>query len=70
MSNNDKSIASFLVSIGVFSAAGAASYVGALSLKEKRSLLAVSAISTKGIEYCGSAGITLYGPVSQLTSTR
>lgn len=55
MRNNDKIIAAFLVSLGIFSAAQAVEYVDNLSKKEKASLFSVSSIKTNQIFLCSGA---------------
>lgn len=52
MTNKDKVIAAFLVSVGVFSAAQATKYVATLSQNEKASLISVSANKDNQIFLC------------------
>lgn len=54
MTNKDKVIAAFLVSVGVFSAAQAMQYVGALSSKDKRALSYVADGSKANVLLCNS----------------
>lgn len=42
MTNSEKIIAAFLVSVGVFSASQAAQYVGALSNGDKKALVSIA----------------------------
>jgi len=52
MTNKEKIIAAFLVSVGVFSAVQAAQYVSTLSAKEKSSLAVVAQDSANKILLC------------------
>jgi hypothetical protein len=54
MTNKDKMIAAFLVSVGVFSATQAAQYVGSLSSKEKCALVSVVKGSKANVLLCNS----------------
>lgn len=55
MTNKDKIIAAFLVSIGVFSATQAAQYVRTLSVKEKKILIPAASVSTENIFLCAGS---------------
>ncbi len=52
MTNKDKVIAAFLVSVGVFSAVQAAKYVSSLSLDKKNALVSVAQSSDGKILLC------------------
>ena len=52
ITNKDKIIAAFLVSVGIFSAIQAAKYVGTLSHREKASLFSVSVNKNNQIFLC------------------
>lgn len=52
MTNKDKVIAAFLVSLGLFSVTSAMRYVGTLSEKEKAALLEVSSNKTNSVYLC------------------
>lgn len=52
MTNKDKVIAAFLVSVGILSVAQATKYVATLSHKEKASLISVSANKNTQIYLC------------------
>lgn len=52
MTNKDKMIAAFLVSVGVFSAVQATQYVSTLSLDKKNSLASVAKSSDGKILLC------------------
>ncbi len=54
MKNNDKIIAAFLVSVGIFSAAQATQYLGTLSMKEKTALFSVAKGSNNNLMVCES----------------
>lgn len=61
MKLNDKVIAAFFVSLGVFSASQAAQYVGTLSLAEKKSLVAVVQLgATDSTEVAESRPVSTY----------
>lgn len=49
MTNKDKVIAAFLVSLGIFSISQAGLYVTGLSAKEKNTLVAVATDSNEGL---------------------
>lgn len=50
MKNNDKFLAAFLVSMGLFSTVQAEQYLSALSLVEKQTLSAVAADASDNVE--------------------
>ncbi|MFA6433644.1 MAG: hypothetical protein WCW52_03005 [Elusimicrobiales bacterium] len=52
MTNKDKVIVSFLVSIGIFSSAQAVRYVKTLEISEKNSMISVAKLSNSGIVLC------------------
>lgn len=54
MTNRDKIIAAFLVSVGIFSATQAMQYVRMLSTGEKMKLFSVAKISDAGVLVCAS----------------
>ena len=54
MTNKDKVIAAFLVSVGVFSASQAMQYVGTLSSKDKRALSVVAKSPSAQVMLCES----------------
>jgi len=54
MTNKDKMITAFLVSVGVFSAVQAMQYVGTLSSKDKRALSYVANGSKANVLLCDS----------------
>lgn len=56
MTNKEKMIAAFLVSVGVFSAAQAAKYVNTLSDAEKTSLYSVTTASSQGVYSANGCG--------------
>lgn len=56
MTNKDKVIAAFLVSLGLFSVANATKYVISLSGSEKESILSVAATSNGNIIVCTGSG--------------
>jgi 1-deoxy-D-xylulose 5-phosphate reductoisomerase len=52
MTNKDKVIAAFLVSIGIFSTTQAVRYVKTLEANEKNSMISVAKLSNSGIVLC------------------
>lgn len=52
MTNKDKIIAAFLVSVGIFSAAQAMQYIQTLSTGEKTKLFSVAKVSDTGVLVC------------------
>ena len=56
MTNTDKILAAFLVSLGLFSAANATKYVLSLSGAEKTSLFSVAKTSNDNIIVCEGSG--------------
>jgi len=58
MKNNDKLIAAFLVSLGLFSTIQAEQYVGALSSKEKNALSAVADADTSNVDTSDPSRLT------------
>ncbi len=56
MTNKDKVIAAFLVSLGLFSVANATKYVISLSGSEKESILSVASVSNGNIIVCTGSG--------------
>lgn len=52
MTNKDKVIAAFLVSVGIFSSAQAVRYVKTLETNEKSSMFSVAKLSNSGIVLC------------------
>jgi len=55
MTNKDKVIAAFLVSVGIFSSAQAVRYVKTLETNEKNSMISVAKLSNSGIVLCEDA---------------
>lgn len=54
MTNKDKMIAAFLVSVGIFSAAQAMQYVGSLSAEEKNKIAMTAKDSADRVILCDS----------------
>ncbi len=54
MTNKDKVIAAFLVSVGIFSATQAVQYIQTLSIGERAKLFSVAKISDTGVLVCES----------------
>ncbi|PKM97761.1 MAG: hypothetical protein CVU79_06740 [Elusimicrobia bacterium HGW-Elusimicrobia-3] len=61
MTNTDKIVAAFLVSLGLFSAANVTKYVLSLSGNEKESLFSVAKMSNSNIIVCDGSGDILRG---------
>lgn len=61
MTNKDKVIAAFLVSVGIFSATQAMQYVRTLSVKDKGALVSVVKASSGNVLLCDGIVFTTEG---------
>lgn len=61
MTNKDKIIAAFVVSLGLFSAANATKYVLTLTGAEKESIFSVAKMSNSNIIVCDGSGDIMRG---------